>query len=91
MNNDVSEVEEKYLVRDLPKEIYPENRAQYLEYGHLDDDRYVSYSASTPFPGKKVFIHYDEQTLERAVLKTYRYLALHKNNWELFIEENPHA
>ena len=83
----VSKNHEKYLVRDLPKVIYAEGRAQYMEYGQLDDDWYVSYSAINPFPRKKVFIHYDEQTLERAVLKTYRYLALHKNDWELFTED----
>lgn len=76
-----------YLVRDLPKVIYAETRAQYLSYGQLDDDWYVSYAAATPWPNKKVFIHYDETTLERAVLKTYRYLALHKNDWETFTEE----
>lgn len=87
MSNVITKTQEEYLVRDLPKVIYAQKRAQYLDYGQVDDNWYVSYATATPFPGKRVFIHYHEITLERAVLKTYRYLALHKNEWELFVEE----
>lgn len=83
----MSKVINEYLVRDLPNVIYTQHRAQYLEWGELDDNWYVSYAAVAPHPRKRVLIHYEETTLERAVLKTYRYLALHKDEWELFTED----
>lgn len=67
--------------------IYAQNRAQYLEWGNTDERWYVEYAAIAPHPNKKVLIFYEESTLERAVLKTYRYLALHKNAWGSFAEE----
>jgi hypothetical protein len=84
----MSKTVNEYLVRDLPKVIYAQHRAQYLDWGEVDGSWYVSYGAATPWPNRKVLIHYEESTLERAVLKTYRYLALHKDEWELFTEEN---
>lgn len=82
----MTKTQEAYPVRDLPKCIYAKQRAMYLDYGETDDRWYVSYAASTPWPRKRVLLHYEESTLEIAVLKTYRYLALH-NDWELFSDE----
>lgn len=71
-----------YYAEQLPEHIYWQDIAQAREYGQIDDRFYVSYSSFSRFPSKKVFIHFEENTLERCVLKAWRELARRKDEWQ---------
>ena len=73
-----------------PKVIYAQHRAQYLEVHHEFDtiDRWhISYTSINRWPRKKVFMHYEETTLDKCIMKAWRHLAEHKKEWELFTED----
>lgn len=93
-NIDDGPLDEREIARKidrLPKVIYAQGRAQYLEVNYMLDtvDRwYLSYSSINRFPKKRVFMHYEESTLDACVMKAWRRFAEHKNDWELFTEES---
>lgn len=93
MSKPQSQLSEREIARRierLPKVIYAQGKAQYLDVHYMFDtiDRwYLSYSSISRWPRKKVFMHYEESTLDTCVLKAWRHLAEHKNEWQLFTEE----
>jgi hypothetical protein len=69
----------------LPEIIRVNGKFQTLEYSHELDTvarYYVGYSSQADFPRKEVFLFYEESTPELCIMKAWRKLAEHKNEWQ---------
>ena len=94
MSNPQSQLDDREIARKidrLPEVIYAQGRTQYLEVNYMFDtvDRwYISYVSVHKWPRKKVFMHYEESTLDTCVMKAWRHLALHKDEWKALEAES---
>lgn len=70
----------------LPKQIIAKGRVMNLSV-HYDFDTvdrwYIGYDNDTDFPKKRVFMFYEEGTLDICIMKAWRHFAEHKDEWRL--------
>jgi hypothetical protein len=77
----------QYRLDQLPQHIVVKGRIHKLEYNASDTESNLpvytlGYTSFADYPNKQVFCFYEESTPEMCLIKTWRDLALKKDEWK---------